>query len=183
MNNRDFVSSSEMINSIMNILSSENSNEIFSVWKRVVSNIGKKKDAKPEDDEICLGERLANNTRVVDLKNGVLLVEANHSGWIQYLRMYQNFILKGLNWAVPDLKIHNLAFRLAGSNVNLSNQYDELVQKEKNRMSEKIDSEEKKIAEKLGNQKKDSGSETGGLPPEIMARFEKLKKEMENDDK
>ena len=68
--------------------------EISSVWNKVLAKIGYKESVSDSENNF-IGKRLASNSHVVDLKNGVLLVEANHSGWIQYLRMYQNFIL---NW-------------------------------------------------------------------------------------
>lgn len=180
MNNHRIISGMEMMNTIAELTPlGGQTNELVSTWKKVVSNIGKKNENEIGGDEITLGERMAANSHVVDLKNGVLLIEANHSGWIQYLRMYQNFILKGLNWAVPNLKIKNLAFRVAGSEANLSVQYEDLVKKEKQEMSKKIEQEQNMLNEKF--EKKDENKNEGSLPPELLSRFENLKKQMENE--
>ena len=113
--NERIVSAADMMLQAANIGTSE-ANEICSVWKKVVSGVHSfKHESEDSDKRMPLGERLAGNTRVIDLKNGVLLVESDHPGWIQYLRMYQKFILKGLQMNLPELKITNLAFRVAGS--------------------------------------------------------------------
>ena len=84
-------------------------NEICGVWKKVVSGVRSyKHESEDSEKRIPIGERLAGNTRVIDLRNGVLLVETDHPGWIQYLRMYQKYILTGLKMNLPDLKLHQL---------------------------------------------------------------------------
>lgn len=143
--------------------------ELPSVWKQVVSNVGK--NSESANMEITLGEKLANNSHVVDLKNGVLLIETNHSGWIQYLKMYQKFILKGLNNKLPDLKIKSFAFRLAGSNISLSESYEEKLKKEQEEMNKKIEKEEK-VLDKIYGEK--TPPKTKELPPELAQRFESI---------
>lgn len=177
MNDSKIISCADMITKVADFTPLSNSNELPSVWKKVVSNIGKNEN----EEEITIGERISSNSHVVDLKNGVLLVEANHSGWIQYLRMYQKFIIKGLNWALPDLKIRNLAFRVSGSEANLSNQYNEMVSKEKEKINKKLENDEKKL-ETINFENKNEKAESK-LPPELLERFELLKKSMKNNDK
>ena len=122
MKDNDIKTGSDLTSIFEAIASSNNSYGISNTWKKVVSKIGKKDE---EDDEsLTIGEKLALNSHVVDLKNGILLVETTHSGWIQYLRMNQKFILKGLQWASPELNIKNLAFRVSGSKANICDDYD-----------------------------------------------------------
>lgn len=151
-----------------------------SVWRDVVFKVGKNNYKDDEEVEITFGEKLANNSHVVDLKNGVLLIEVNHSGWIQYLKMYQNFILKGLNQQLPDLKIKNLAFKVTGTQVSLSESYDEKLKKDQTEMNKKIEDEEK-ILDKIYADKKIGKKEpqkTKELPPEIAQRFESIRQSM-----
>jgi len=124
-----------------------------------------------------LGERLAGNTRVVDLKNGVLLVESDHPGWIQYLRMYQKFILTGLKMNLPNLKITNLAFRVAGEKVSLSDTYEQQLAKSRREMEKKIEEQEKQLKkyEKKSENKENVSSE---LPPELLAKFDSIRQSM-----
>ena len=144
--NNQIISAADMMLQAANIGTSE-ANEICSVWKKVVSGVrSMKHDSEDSDKRMPLGERLAGNTRVVDLKNGVLLVESDHPGWIQYLRMYQKFILKGLQMNSPELKITNLAFRVAGEKVNLSDTYEQQLAKSRREQAAALEKQEKELA-------------------------------------
>ena len=172
--NNQIISAADMMLQAANIGTSE-ANEICSVWKKVVSGVhSMKHDSEDSDKRMPLGERLAGNTRVVDLKNGVLLVESDHPGWIQYLRMYQKFILKGLQMNLPELKITNLAYRVSGEKVNLSEAYNHQLQKSRNEMARKIEEEEKQL-KKYEKKTESKGSE---LPPELLAKFDSIRQSM-----
>ena len=73
-------------------LNTTSESKVINVWRNVVSKIRTSHDDEDDEKRIPIGERLASNTRVINLKNGVLLVETDHSGWIQYLKVYQKFI-------------------------------------------------------------------------------------------
>lgn len=62
-----------------------------------------------------VGERLAVHSRPVDVRNGIVIVEAEHPGWIQLLQLKQESLLAQLKKAFPDLGIRGIAFRLQGS--------------------------------------------------------------------
>jgi hypothetical protein len=62
-----------------------------------------------------VGERLAAHSRVVDLDKGILIVEAEHPGWIQLLQLRQTKALEALSKRFPDLAFRGIAFRLAGA--------------------------------------------------------------------
>jgi len=62
-----------------------------------------------------VGERLAAHSRPVDVRNGIVLVEAEHPGWIQLLQLKQEGLLAQLKRAFPELGIRGIAFRLQGS--------------------------------------------------------------------
>lgn len=172
--NNQIISAADMMLQAANIGTSQ-ANEICSVWKKVVSGVHSyKHESEDSDKRMPLGERLAGNTRVIDLKNGVLLVESDHPGWIQYLRMYQKFILKGLQMNLPELKITNLAFRVAGEKVNLSEAYDQQVRKSRNEMAKKIEEEERQL-KKYEKKPENKGSE---LPPELLAKFDSIRQSM-----
>ena len=180
MNNFDdnkIISCQDMMLKVGNISTSSvnNANEIFSVWKKVVSKVHSYKDESEDSEKrIPIGERLAGNTRVIDLKNGVLLVETDHPGWIQYLKIYQKFIINGLKMNLPSLKINSLAFRVAGSNANLSNSYEDQLSKSRKEMESKIEQQEKEL-EKFN---KNKPAVSSGLPEELLAKFDSIRSSM-----
>lgn len=59
------------------------------------------------------GPNLAAHSRPVDVRNGIVFVEAEHPGWIQLLQMNQRRILERLRNSFPELGISGIAFRLA----------------------------------------------------------------------
>jgi len=59
------------------------------------------------------GPNLAAHSRPVDVRNGIVFVEAEHPGWIQLLQMNQQRILERLRSSFPELGISGIAFRLA----------------------------------------------------------------------
>lgn len=176
MTDNQIFSAADMMLKAANI-SSFAGNELPSVWKQVVSKIHSYKD-EGEDNErrMPIGERLAGNTRVIDLKNGVLLVETDHPGWMQYLKFYQKFILKGIKMALPNLKINSLAFRVAGTSVSLSETYEEHLQKLKKEENAKLEKQEKEL-QKYDKKSENSSSGTT-LPPEILAKFDSIRESM-----
>ena len=172
--NERIISASDMMLQAAN-LGTSGANEICSVWKKVVSGVrSMKHDGEDSEKRMPLGERLAGNTRVVDLKNGVLLIETDHPGWIQYLKMYQKFIITGLKMNLPDIKITTLAFRVAGEKVNLSELYENQLARKKQEMSEKLDKQEKEL-KKYDKKPSNVNSE---LPPELLAKFDSIRQSM-----
>lgn len=58
------------------------------------------------------GDRLADHSKPSDIRHGVLLIETDHSGWIQLLQLKQERILAEIVKRYPELEIHGLAFRI-----------------------------------------------------------------------
>ena len=59
------------------------------------------------------GERLAAHSRVHDIDNGILIIEAEHPGWIQLLQLRQAELLEALHRRFPELGLRGISFRLA----------------------------------------------------------------------
>ena len=179
--NDNIISAADMMLVAANINVSS-ANEICSIWKKVVSGVHSyKHEAENSERRMPIGERLANNTRVIDLKNGVLLVETDHPGWIQYLKTYQKFILTGLKMNLPELKISSLAFRVTGEKVSLSESYEKQLAESRNKMQKQLEKQEKEL-EKY-NQKKiekpaENSNGSGQLPPELLAKFDSIRQSM-----
>jgi hypothetical protein len=61
------------------------------------------------------GERIAAHSRIVEMERSVLLVEADHPGWVQILQTEQKNLLLAVQRRFPGLDITAIAFRLSRS--------------------------------------------------------------------
>jgi predicted nucleic acid-binding Zn ribbon protein len=59
------------------------------------------------------GEALAAHSRIRELEHSVLLVEADHPGWIQILQTREKDLLDALRRRFPDRHITGISFRLS----------------------------------------------------------------------
>ncbi|HSV56221.1 MAG TPA: DUF721 domain-containing protein [Magnetospirillaceae bacterium] len=62
---------------------------------------------------VIAGERAAAHTRVVDMDNHILAIEADHPGWIQILLMRRGMLLTDIQARFPALEVRGLQFRLS----------------------------------------------------------------------
>lgn len=146
-------------------------NKISSVWNKIVSSI---KSNSINGGNI--GKKMADHSRIYDLKNNVLIVEADHSGWIQMLGSYKKYILKGLEMNVPELKIQNIVFRLAETNSEVKKIKEEMAEKKSQENLKKQFDKNKEILEKRGfGIKRQNTDSKSTLPPELQKIFEDLK--------
>lgn len=167
MNDNEIISFSDMIMNVFNVIdenSIKKNSKFFSAWKTVVTKISN-----------C-GQNLFEHSTIVDIKNNILLIETDHPGWSQMFKMNSKFILNGLKMYVPEMKINSLAFRLKGSNAMLHNiNYEEEIYKENQKESKRIEKEEEFLNK---YEKKDENKGTNcELPPELVAKFESMKKQ------
>ena len=91
--------------------------------------------------------------------------------------MYQKYILNGLKMNLPNLKITNLAFRVSGEKVSLSDTYEQQLAKARREMEQKIEEQEKQLKkyDKKADSEKKQASE---LPPELLAKFDSIRQSM-----
>lgn len=171
-------------NTFKNIKSEDiqNTNQITDAWEKTLCSIkGAGSSLKPANQ--YEGQNLYAHSRILDLKNGVLLVEADHPGWIQLLQMHKNYILKGIQKASPNLKINTIAFRLKGKKGELydAEENKTSVEKVRSNIQEKIEEEEKRLSESELNfnpdeKDKSNNCKKSELPPELSNLFDDLKK-------
>lgn len=149
----------------------QQSNSVITAWNKVLLRI--KSYSNPNE-----GRNLADHTRVVDFKNGILLIESDHPGWIELLQLHKSFILKGLNMSMPQLKINTLAYKLKGSRGELSDSEKSVYSQSrvKNLLNERIEKEEIRMG--LFNKKEPKNTYNKELPPELKSIFDDLKKNM-----
>lgn len=58
------------------------------------------------------GEDMLSHSSVKNLTNGILLIEADHPGWIQLLQMRKKRILKNVQKSYPELDIIDIRYIL-----------------------------------------------------------------------
>ena len=137
--NEDITSIGKIIERVFTEISIEDSNNAVSVankWKEIVSRIKPSQKNTIRNENI--GNNIADHSRVVDIKNGVLLVEADHPGWISLLQFYKNFILKGFKMSRCDININNIVFKLSGMKGELCETIDEKERLGKNLINIKL---------------------------------------------
>ncbi|QNL96276.1 DUF721 domain-containing protein [Treponema sp. Marseille-Q4132] len=170
MNNgeQNIVSAADMITSLFSNLDKktlDQSGKLIDTWKRVVSKV--------RSSGRDYGEQLCAHTNPVQFEKGVLLVEADHPGWIQILQIYSKFILTGLQRAAPELGITTLSFKLKGSGAELCGKsYDEQVAEERRKI-------EKRYKKAYGEPEKNQVRKGQSLSSELQAKFDALKLSME----
>jgi hypothetical protein len=69
--------------------------DLFSTWKDIA------------------GDQIGAHSRIVELERSVLLIEADHPGWIQILQMKQRLLLNAVRRRFPELSIAGISFRLS----------------------------------------------------------------------
>ncbi len=150
----------------------ENGNKILKYWRIVVESI------------YGNGKKLAAHSKVVDFKNGILLIETDHPGWTQLLHTSQNYILKGLKKYIPEIDVRSLAFRLRGTSASLTKVDENVVQEnERKKLEKKFDEEDRFLEEfeknrqKLGKSEQESDSK-GELPENLKNLFARFKDDM-----
>ena len=85
---------------------------LFSSWNKVVAEAWFRTERKTENGPEDV-PAAAVHSRIRDLERGVLLVEADHPGWIQILQTKQTALLLAVQRRYPDLGIRAIAFRLS----------------------------------------------------------------------
>ena len=61
------------------------------------------------------GEGIASHARLVDIQNGILLVEVDHPGWLQMVQLRSTALLAAARAAVPLVVVEGLRVRLGSA--------------------------------------------------------------------
>lgn len=141
MSREDFSvqSAGDVLNNLFSEVLAFSSGKVFSEaegvslergWKTVLYSIhgyGEERD---------IGEKLAAHSRIIDLKNDVLFLETDHSGWIQLFGLYKKRILTALKKEFPELKINGFSFTLKKSKQTAGGELRNITVEEKERWLE-----------------------------------------------
>jgi hypothetical protein len=80
--------------------------DLFSSWEAITEKTGI--------------SSAASHSRIVELERAILLVEADHPGWIQILQTKQTHLLNTVIRRFPDLEIRGISFRLSRDPLSFS---------------------------------------------------------------
>jgi predicted nucleic acid-binding Zn ribbon protein len=83
--------------------------ELFNSWEKTVCQVWQRGENQKSEDIPAA----AVHSRIKELERGVLLVEADHPGWIQILQTRQAELLLAIQRRCPGLDIRGIAFRLS----------------------------------------------------------------------
>ena len=172
-------SNSEMIKAVLEgILSDvdkkrmEESSIFISKWKKIVTSI--KSVVNPD----C-GNGMYSHSQVIDIKDGTLILQVDHPGFIQLFETHKKYIFRGLEMHLPQMKIKNISYLLDKKN-DYNTQRD-ITREEMRAAIEKQSPKEEKIFENL-EEKKASGMKKE-FPPELEAIFSRMRKSILTNDK
>jgi len=85
------------------------SSELFNSWEKIVCQVWLRGNRQKEEDIPAA----AVHSRIKELERGVLIVEADHPGWIQILQTKQAELLQAIQYRYPKQDIRGIAFRLS----------------------------------------------------------------------
>lgn len=129
-------------------LTMDKSLKIVSAWKEILSKIQENK----YNNKINTGAMIADHSKIADIKNGVLFIEADHPGWIQKLQINANFILKELRRKFPDLNIRSMSFRMSKNSNKNSVSCASSSKESKDEKTAEIPADMNKIEENISKQ-------------------------------
>ena len=159
----------------LNVQDVQRTVDAFAVWRKIMLSI--RSSTNPNE-----GANLAAHSRIIDLKNGVLLVEADHPGWIELLQLRKNYILRGLSMYARNMGVQTLAFRLAGKRGNVTGKPFS-AEEARGLAESRVRREEEVLARAAGGRSSPGGasaSEGQAAPPapELEAALSALRRDM-----
>lgn len=150
----------------------EESSIFISKWKKIITSI--KSVVNPD----C-GKAMYSHSQVIDIKDGTLILQVDHPGFIQLFENHKKYIFRGLEMNLPQMKIKNISYLLDKKN-DYNTQRD-MTREEMRAAIEKQSPKEDKIFENP-EEKKDSPVQKE-FPPELEAIFSRMRKSILTNDK
>jgi len=87
---------------------------LFSSWVQIIQEVWPQSGHDNADnagfEDISA---VAVHSRIKELERGILLIEADHPGWIQILQTKQGKLLSAVRRRYPELNVRGVAFRLS----------------------------------------------------------------------
>jgi hypothetical protein len=160
----EYNSAADLINSVYASIDTSkinDTNKFINSWENIISGI------KPD------GLKLAAHSKIIDLKNNVLLVETDHPGWTQLLQMRRKYILNGLKIKFPELKIHTIAFKLKSDHFEMRENLRETTFEAMDKvLDERLKDEDKNFESRIKNKQ---NTENCDISPDLKKRLDNLR--------
>ena len=141
------------------------SSNILEKWKSIITSI--RSVVNPD----C-GKNMYFHSRIIDIKDDVIILQVDHPGFIQLFENHKKYILRGIQMKIPQLRIRNITYRLDKKD-NYNTQRD-LTRQEMERAIDKETTKNGQPAEKT-NENDCRISEKKGYPPELQAIFDRMR--------
>ena len=96
--------------------------ELFTSWEKIVSEVWPRAvdpDSPREDQGLEDIPAVAAHSQIRELERGILLVEADHPGWIQILQIKQAELLKAVQRRSPEMDVRGIAFTLSRGSLSV----------------------------------------------------------------
>lgn len=128
------------------------------------------------------GARLGEHSKPTDIRHNILIVEAEHQGWMQLLQLQQDRMLGDIQRRFPDLEIRGIAWRLASEPVSESASRRAFKPGEAEApapVGARAESQHpgpEDRARPVETSQPAENREASGLPPELRAKFARIKK-------
>jgi len=121
------------------------------------------------------GLNMFDHSRIIDLKNHVLLVETDHPGWTQLFQFHRKFIVHQLSRLVPELEIRTLSFRLISAKNEGGQGLRDITREEAERAADRRCPE---TGESGNTSTEPSREPAPEIPEELRALFRDLEKSL-----
>lgn len=131
---------------------------MYKAWHSILLSI--KSTVTPD----C-GQKMLDHSKIIDIKDGIMIIELDHPGWMQLFETYRTYILNGINFKMSYLNVKNITFKLKKN-------------EDKNSQRVLTRDEAEKAVEKLNPIKKTDEQKTEEnrkLPPELESIFSRFK--------
>ena len=87
---------------------------LFSSWANIIKEAWPQSGQNNSDNQGVEDiPTAAVHSRIRELERGILLIEADHPGWIQILQTKQGKLLSAVQRRYPELNIRGISFRLS----------------------------------------------------------------------
>lgn len=149
------------------------SSSILEKWKSIVTSI--RSVVNPD----C-GKSMYFHSRIIDIKDDVMILQVDHPGFIQLFENHKKYILRGIQMKIPQLKIRNITYRL-----DRKDDYNTQRDLTRQEMERVIGDETPRNSQLIGKSVKNDCKigEKKEYPPELQAIFDRMRDSILTNDK